>query len=222
MSKPADEFARLSPGELLHSGTRRISSFLGTFVLAALLVVLGVGVVITDRPGRLGWLGDALTFPPPSFLADVLARSRGGALETQAQADYDRAVRQSAALADHLDTALVFLAGLLAVVGVLLALRAVLASSMTRYDVYQRRIDVASGVLNRHRTSAWLFEMQDVQLRQPPWLTLSRNAEIRIRLQDKSKVRIVGLGALHQQIALREELRDAALRERRALKSVWV
>jgi membrane protein YdbS with pleckstrin-like domain len=131
-------------------------------------------------------------------------------------------VRQSAALADHLDTALVFLAGLLAVVGVLLALRAVLASSMTRYDVYQRRIDVASGVLNRHRTSAWLFEMQDVQLRQPPWLTLSRNAEIRIRLQDKSKVRIVGLGALHQQIALREELRDAALRERRALKSVWV
>ena len=78
------------------------------------------------------------------------------------------------------------------------------------------------GVMNRRRDSAWLFEIQDVRLRQPPWLTLTRNAEIRIRLQDKTKVRIIGLGTLAQQIELREDLRDAGLRERRALKQIWV
>lgn len=88
--------------------------------------------------------------------------------------------------------------------------------------VFERRIDVASGVLHRHRESAWLFQIEDARLHQSLWLTLSRNAEIRLRLQDSTKVRIVGLGTLAQQIQLRADLRDSSLRERRALKQIWV
>ena len=222
MGRPGEDPARLTPGDLLHSGTRRLSSFMGTFILAAGLALVGAVVVSTDRPGRLSWLGDALTFPSPTFLAEVLEKSKGGPFEASAQADYDRAVQQSAALADVLDRILVVLGFALGALGLLLVIRSIIASRVTRYDIFERRIDVARGVMNRHRDSAWLFEIQDVRLRQPPWLTLTRNAEIRIRLQDKTKVRIIGLGTLAQQIELREDLRDAGLRERRALKQIWV
>lgn len=221
-TKPGDDPERLTAGTLLHSGTRRLSSFLGVWIIAALLALTGLLVLGSHRPGRLQWMGEALTFPSPSFLAEVLDKAKGGPLEAQAQADYDRAVAQATALADRIDSGLLVTAGILIVLGLLLLIRSLIAAPLTRYDLYQRRIDITRGVLNRHHTSAWLFEIQDVRLRQPPWLTLSRNAEIRIRLQDSTKLRIIGLGTLRQQIRLREELRDAALRERRALKSVWV
>jgi hypothetical protein len=51
---------------------------------------------------------------------------------------------------------------------------------------------------------------------------LTGNAEVRLILEDTSKVKITGFGSTKEQLSLWEEIRDAALIERRELKSIWV
>lgn len=219
--KQPDE-ERLRPGDLLRSGTRRVSSFAGRLLLGALLLVSGLALFLTASPGRFDWLAGRLTFPSPDHFRQLLERVRGTPLEQITQQDLDNAIRSMARTSDVLDAIGIGLAVALAALGALLFLHALLAGSRTRYDIYERRIDIASGVLNRRRTSVWLYEITDIQLRQPAWLTLTGNASVRLRLEDASKASITGFGTQDQQLSLWEELRDAALVERRALKNVWV
>lgn len=221
-AKKAEQAARLTPGGMLHSGRRRISSYAGRFLFAAIIGGGGATVLLTYEPGRLRWMAERMTFPSPSYFADLLERVRGTPLEAMTQRDLDNALAQVAATSSVLDIALVIAAIALSVLAVLLVVHAILAAGMTRYDVYQRRIDVARGVLNRRRISVWLYEITDVQLRQPVWLTLTGNAEVRLILEDTSKVKITGFGSTKEQLSLWEEIRDAALIERRELKSIWV
>jgi hypothetical protein len=213
---------RLTPGERLHSGGRRLSSFAGRFLLVALMAAAGIGLMLNAAPGRLSWLADRLTFPPPSYFEELLEQVRGTPLEAQVLDDLADARAASAQMSASFDSLLGALAIGLLVLAVVLVVHALLASMTTRYEVYQRRIDVSEGVLNRKRSSVWLYEITDVQLLQPAWMTITGNAEVRLVLEDMSKVKITGFGPTDKQLSLWGEIRDAAIIERREMKNIWV
>nr|WP_262891525.1 tetratricopeptide repeat protein [Adhaeribacter radiodurans] len=214
---------RLGPGDLLRSGTRRLSSFAGHFVFAALLIVLGLALFLTEQPGRLDWLAGSLTFPSPQFFERQINVVQGQGLPVGVlREELENAQKQQALTSAKFDQLLIFLAFFAPIAGVLLIIYAILAASRTRYDVYERRINLVKGVLSRSRQSAWLFEIKGIELRQPIFLNLTRNAMLRIRLEDSSVMNIIGFGTVGEQERLWEELRNAALVERRVMKRWFV
>lgn len=138
------------------------------------------------------------------------------------QRQLDSALQRQAAISGQLDQLIIVLAYAVPLVGLAIGIHAVLAANNTSYSIYERRIDLSSGVLNRRRQSVWLYEIKDVELRQPLFMNMTGNAMIRISLDDDSHVNIIGFGPLRDQVRLYEELRDSALKERRAMKNWWV
>lgn len=226
--RPTDE-ERLQPGRLLHRDHRRLSSYLGRFVLAVGLAAVGLALAMSHEPGRFRGLADGppIQWPSIDFLQDRYAAT--GQEEHRQELVAARAhVRD---FSDAFDVIYLVLAiGLVVAAGVMTA-HAVVASSTTHYAVYERRIDVTKGVLFRRRFDAWLFRITDTEFRQTPLLALSRNAEIRVyqearerrasRFRDPNVLKIIGYGTLRQQERFFEELRVAALSERRALKNYF-
>jgi tetratricopeptide (TPR) repeat protein len=213
-------------GDLLRSGTRRLSSFSGQFAIAALLIILGLVLIITNRFDRASWLAERMTTTRIAFLEETLVVfQQSGAIPymiTAVEAELDAAYRDRAARAAQLDRLLEILAIAMPIIGTLLVIHARLAASRTSYAVYERRIDVEQGVLNRSLQSVWLYQIKDVRLLRPFYLNVTNNALISLLLEDKSIIEIIGFGPYPDQERLREELTNAALIERRALRRWWV
>jgi len=108
---------------------------------------------------------------------------------------------------------------------------------VTRYWLYERRIDFQSGILFRKRTSIWLFQIEDCWTRRSPFNLLTNDATVYIRaganletpsnffyfLSGKTGLfKITGLGNSKVMYRTWEEIRDAAVVERRAMKNIWV
>lgn len=212
-----------SAGRLLRSGHRRVSSYGGHFILALVLVLGGGWLILTDDAGRARSIA---SWWPLGTDIDSLTRlvelTPPGTRLNQLQRELDIAMAQVDARTSMLDWLLPALGIALLAAGILLGLRPLVASRMELYEVYERRIDVARGILSRRHASVWLFEITEVVLREPWRLTATGNAEVRIMLDDGSPVKITGFGTVREQHLLWRELRDAALAERRAMKHWWV
>lgn len=220
-SRDGTDTERLTPGNLLRAGQRRLSSFAGQFLLAAVLILGGGTLIVSYEPGRLNWVAERVTFPSPGYYEELLVDVGNSPLREGVLRDLDRARADVAQMSERLDGLLVLAALVSTTLGVLFAIHALLAAGFTHYEVHERRIDVARGVLNRQRNSVWLYEITDVQLRQPPWLTLTGNSEIRISTEDESTIKITGFGSGPEQVQFWRNLRDAAVVERRAIRSWW-
>ncbi|MGH9112434.1 MAG: tetratricopeptide repeat protein [Acidimicrobiales bacterium] len=224
---PLEDADHLTPGHLLGRGHRRVSSYAGRFLAAALVGAAGFGLLVTYQPGRLRWFAERPPFQLPSldFLRDRFETTGQEAHRRELEDALTNVVSRS----DLFDTILIGIAVALVVLAAALVVHAILAAAHTEYEVYERRIDVKRGVLDRRRMSAWLYEIVDVELRQTPMLTLSDNAEVRIhlpqtgyakpsRFNDRTKLRIIGFGSTSDQERLYREIRDAALKERRIMR----
>jgi tetratricopeptide (TPR) repeat protein len=99
-------------------------------------------------------------------------------------------------------------------------------SVSTMYEIYEKRIDIAHGVLHRTRRYMWLFEIEDLIYSQNPANLLTSDAKITIRVQTPDGppriVSITGLGSAHFMRDMFQELKTAALVERRLMKQWWV
>lgn len=121
-----------------------------------------------------------------------------------------------------------------AVVGALFLLSAVgflvhmlLHAYFTKYLLYERRLEVKSGILFRTHVSIWLFEITKIDYTRNPMQLLTRNASLRVQ-SDKEEVNLVGLksptqtGSLAFSEALFEELRNAVRDQRGTVKKIWI
>jgi membrane protein YdbS with pleckstrin-like domain len=118
-------------------------------------------------------------------------------------------------------------AGILLVALPALILLPLLCNSYScRYQVYEFRIDFETGLFSKRIRSVWLWQIVDVEYDRPAigWLTNTGRVQI---LADKrqgtqaaetASFEIVGLGSSSFMQNLREELIEAALLQRRAIK----
>lgn len=116
--------------------------------------------------------------------------------------------------------------GLGLVFGVLLLVTAVISARFTRYKLYEHRIDFERGVLSQVRRPVWLFDITSVSLQRPPILTLTRTATIIVEHDTKagkpSREKLVAIGGVAEMSAFVEKLQGISLRERRAMKKMWI
>jgi len=223
----SDDEIRLTAGSLLAEGSRNLGSFLAQYLLAALMVLVGIISSAFYRTGSLHWFAERPPFQWPSV------RFLRTTFELTGQESHGRelidAVQNAGAWSDRLDILIRGVGIGLILFGGVLSVHAALAARASVYQIYERRLDVRKGVLSRRHQSVWLYEITDVELRQSPTLTVTRNAEIRIYLpstgynkvrlrKDRSRVRIIGFGSLGNQRNLHSELVEAALKERRAMR----
>ncbi len=219
---------QLTPGVLLVSGHRRLSSYLGTFLLAALVAVAGLLLLTSYREGRMRWLAEHLQIPSVGFLR---ARYQQTGQEAHRR-ELLNAIANANGISEFFDKLLIGAAVALLLLAAVMVAHALIASPLTRYDVYERRIDVEKGLLFRQQLSGWLYEIVDVELRQSPMMTLSRNAEVRVylpqtaakasRFHDRTRLRIIGFGSFKHQRHLWHEIRDSALKHRRAMRKWYL
>lgn len=192
---PAD---RYDPGGLIMAGRPRLSSFVGRFVLVAVLAVLSIGVGLIEAPHDR-----------------TLVRSLSGIADLEDRYDYVRehfpgdsatrraAKRDIASREDAVDTAFAIVGGGLLVAALLLALHALGAAAMTRYHVYEWRIDVEHGGIRRVAYSVWLWEVTDAVYHRPPGLLLTNTAEIVLGTERSDRpVRVTGLASAREMRAL--------------------
>ena len=98
-------------------------------------------------------------------------------------------------------------------------------SVATRYWIYERRIDIKTGVLLRQEHSIWIYEIDETWLTRSPLNLLTGDATVHIQATMTHKTEhweITGLGNHKFMKRLWEELRDAGLVERRAMKRWWI
>ena len=95
-----------------------------------------------------------------------------------------------------------------------------------RYQVYQYRVDFETGLLSKRKHSVWLWQILDVEYNRSRMGWLTNTAAVQI-LADKRRgnqdaesasFEIIGLGGASFMEQLWEELVDAALVQRRAIK----
>ena len=91
----------------------------------------------------------------------------------------------------------------------------------TRYRIFERRIDFTSGIFLRRTDSIWLYEIADITFEQPFFLLICGTGQIVVRTE-KRTYRIQAIQPTREMRSLWENLRDAALAQRRDIKSVWV
>lgn len=114
----------------------------------------------------------------------------------------------------------------LLVLPILIWLPLVCQSHSWRYQVYQYRVDFEVGLLSKHKFSVWLWQILDVEYNRSRMGWLTDTATVRILAdkrqdnQDSEHVsfEIIGLGSASFMEQLWEELMDAALVQRRAIK----
>ena len=75
-----------------------------------------------------------------------------------------------------LERDLIFLFPLIVALGIVINGTALAHSN--RYRIYERRIDIERGIVNRSADSLWFFEVTDVTYEQPLLLLLAGTAEI--------------------------------------------
>jgi hypothetical protein len=116
--------------------------------------------------------------------------------------------------------------GLGLLLGVILLVTALISARFTRYKLYEHRIDFERGVLSQVRRPVWLFDITAVSLQRPPILTLTHTARIVVEHDTKagkpSQDKLVAIGGVGDMAALVEKLQGISLRERRAMKKMWI
>jgi membrane protein YdbS with pleckstrin-like domain len=97
-------------------------------------------------------------------------------------------------------------------------------SITTRYTIFERRIDIESGILFRKRRSVWIYEVEDTSLSRSLLNLLTGDARLHVKLATtpRSEIVLTGLGNHQKMARLWEDLRDASLVERRAMKRWWI
>lgn len=115
---------------------------------------------------------------------------------------------------------------LAAVLSVVLIIVAVLRAALTRYTVYERRIDFGTGIFYQRRNPIWLYDITDISLRRSPLLILTRTAAIDIKYDTSKKKAgsesIVAASSFPRMRDFMENLQERVLRERRAMKKMWI
>ena len=95
-----------------------------------------------------------------------------------------------------------------------------------RYQIYQHRVDFETGLLSKRKHSVWLWQILNVEYNRSQMGWLTNTAAVQI-LADKRRgnqdaesasFEIIGLGGASFMEQLWEELVDAALVQRRAIK----
>lgn len=209
---------------LLRSGRRRVSSVLGSALGGAALGLLGTWLTLTRPVGLARTLArTTMLGRGPDFYRDRLAlipafdeRSLTAMRADLASAEQTLAERTSQA-----DGILDVAGVLLVVLGIVVVLWAVLGALATRYDIYRHHFDVTRGILSRRTDTMWLYEVDDVTFEQPIWLLVTGNARVVLRGDDRT-LPLVGLAPAREMRGMWRELRDHALRERRAMRRWWV
>jgi membrane protein YdbS with pleckstrin-like domain len=125
-------------------------------------------------------------------------------------------------IADHTDvTPLILL-----VIGAFVIVLTVISARFTRYLVYEHRIDFEKGVLSQRRRPVWLFDITGISLRRTPLLTLTGTAQIVVEYDAKegkpSRESLIATGSARAMAAYAETLQGEFLRERRAMKKLWI
>ena len=209
---------------LLAPGRRRVSSIgdavLGSLALAVAGIVLWVWLSATaERLAAWSLLGRT-----PGHFRDRLADLDASNIELGRGA-VERDLQAAMAALDSRTTTLESLLGVLAVIlpvaAIAIVIGAVVAARLTRYDVYEHRIDITSGLLRRRTRTLWLYSLTEVVFEQPLWLLATGNARIRATA-DSGPATIVGYGDAEHTRRLWAELREAAVVERRAMRRWWV
>lgn len=125
-------------------------------------------------------------------------------------------------IADHAD--LVPL--IVLVLGVLVILATAVSARFTRYLVYEHRIDFQKGILSQRRRPVWLFDITGISLRRTPLLTLTGTTQIVVEYDAKegkpSRERLIATGGARAMADYAESLQGEFLRERRAMKKLWI
>jgi tetratricopeptide (TPR) repeat protein len=119
-------------------------------------------------------------------------------------------------------TGLLIMAG----VGVALLVHSALSTILTRYRVYERRIDFERGILFQRRNPIWLYDITDLSLTRSPLLILTGTAAIELRYDTTKKgagsERLVAVRSTARMREFLEQLQENVLRERRAMKKIWI
>jgi uncharacterized membrane protein YdbT with pleckstrin-like domain len=122
-----------------------------------------------------------------------------------------------------LDAAFAIVAVGLVVVAVLMVLQAVGSFLFTRYRIYERRVDIESGVVKRGINSIWMYEVVDVSYQQPLFLLLTGTAQILLQTErGKKPFRITGVAGPKEMREMWDIFRNATLAQRRDMKGIWV
>jgi membrane protein YdbS with pleckstrin-like domain len=125
-------------------------------------------------------------------------------------------------LADHADIVPL----IMLVIGALIIAMTVVSARFTRYLVYEHRIDFERGVLSQSRRPVWLFDITGVSLRRTPLLTITGTAQIVVEYDAKegkpSRERLIASGGARAMADYAESLQGEFLRERRAMKKLWI
>lgn len=98
-------------------------------------------------------------------------------------------------------------------------------SVTTHYWIYERRIDIKTGLFWSKEHSIWTYEIEDTALNRSLPNRITGDATVTIETAMGRKAgyeKITGLGDHIFMKQLWEELRDAALVERRAMKRWWI
>jgi TolA-binding protein len=110
---------------------------------------------------------------------------------------------------------------LLGIAAVLVLVHLALAHAGTRFEIFQRRIDMRRGGFTTASESIWHYEIRDVQLDRSPLLRLTGTARI-ILSTDNGQRSLVGLAPAATMERMWREIRDAVLVERREMKKMWI
>lgn len=112
-------------------------------------------------------------------------------------------------------------AGVLAVVGlvamagaVMLIVHALLWAVTTRYRIYERRIDITTGITSRITASVWLYEITDLSYVQPLSLLVVNTAGIALTTERGQGYDITAPATARRTRQLWEQLRNAGAEER--------
>jgi tetratricopeptide (TPR) repeat protein len=125
-------------------------------------------------------------------------------------------------IADHADIVPL----IILVLGVLVIALTLISARFTRYLIYEHRIDFERGILSQRRRPVWLFDITGISLRRTPLLTLTGTAQIVVEYDAKegkpSRERLIATGGTRAMADYAETLQGEFLRERRAMKKLWI
>jgi membrane protein YdbS with pleckstrin-like domain len=125
-------------------------------------------------------------------------------------------------ISDHAD----IIPLIMLVIGALVVVLTLISARFTRYRVYEHRIDFERGILSQRRRPVWLFDITGISLRRTPLLTLTGTAQIVVEYDAKegkpSRERLIATGSTRAMADYAESLQGEFLRERRAMKKLWI
>jgi tetratricopeptide (TPR) repeat protein len=95
------------------------------------------------------------------------------------------------------------------------------------YTIFERRIDIMSGLLFRKTTSVWLYQIEETWITRSPLNLVTGDSTLHVRAVVAPGLRpmlnkVTGLGNYRRMEELWMHLRDRSVVERREMKSVWI